>query len=289
MRLGTGPDGGSFGPIGNTLCETLNEVRKTSLVRCIALRSAGSVFNIFAVANDSLQLGLGQEDLIAEAFLDGKGTGGDNLRAVALMHSTPIGIMVRKGSGITDLSQIVRAVVNRGVKGSGMYANSIAILNAMNLKESDLASVTFMPPTDVEKAFCEGRVDVFINAIAHPSDTYRRLRACGGEFIDIPSDVMKKMMQGSAYLRPMKIAAGMYDDQQKQVNTIGARNLLITNSTADEEAIFRVASLINSKYKYMLSKQPHMSSMVLMRPGDAASLPVPMHPGALRALQSSKP
>ena len=289
MVLGTGPDGGSFGPIGNTLCETLNEVRKTSLVRCVVLRSAGSVFNIFAVANGSLQLGFGQEDLIAKNFLDDKVKGGDALRTVALMHTSPIGIMVRKASGITKLSQITGGIVNRGAKGSGMYANSTAVLNAMNLKDSDLAGVTFMPPTDFEEAFCEGKVDVFINAIAHPSDTYRRLRACGGEFIDLPSDVMKKMMQNSVYLRPMEIAAGLYDAEQKQVNTLGARNLLITNSTVDEEAIFRVASLINSKYKYMMSKQPYMSSVVLMRPSDAGSLPVPLHPGALRALQPSKP
>lgn len=88
MVLGTGPDGGSFGPIGNTLCETLNEVRKTSLVRCVVLRSAGSVFNIFAVANGSLQLGFGQEDLIAKTFLDDKVKGSDALRTVALIHTT---------------------------------------------------------------------------------------------------------------------------------------------------------------------------------------------------------
>ena len=67
IHLGTGPESGSFGAIGDTLCETLNAVRKTTLVRCIPLRSAGSSFNIQAVANGSLQLGMGQEDLVAQA------------------------------------------------------------------------------------------------------------------------------------------------------------------------------------------------------------------------------
>lgn len=289
MQLGAGPDGGSFGPIGNTLCDTLNEARKTTLVRCVALRSAGSVFNIYAVANGSLQLGFGQEDLIAEAFASSDAKGGDTLRTVALMHTSPIGIMVRKASGITELSQIRKGIVNKGSKGSGIYANSTALLNAMKLKDSDLAGVTFMPPTEFEKAFCEGKVDVFINAIAHPSELYRRLRACGGEFIDISPDVMLKMQQDNAFLKPMDINAGLYDAAQKQVKTLGMRNLLISNSTVDEEAIFRVTSLINSKYKYMLGKQPYMSSVVLMRRSDVDSLAVPLHPGALRALQASKP
>ena len=289
MQLGAGPWGGSFGPIGSTLCDTLNEARKTTLVRCVAVKSAGSVFNIYAVANGSLQLGFGQEDLIAEAFASSEAKGGNTLRTVALMHASPIGIMVRKASGITELSQIRKGIVNRGNKGSGFYLTSRALLNAMNLKDSDLAGVTYMAPAEFEKAFCEGKADVFINAIAHPSDLYRRLRACGGEFIGIPPDVMQKLQKDNPFLKPMDISAGMYDAEQQQVKTLGLRNLLISNSTVDEEAIFRVASLINSKHKYMQSKQPYMSSVVLMRPSDIDSLAAPLHPGALRALQASKP
>lgn len=62
MHLGTGPEGGTFSSIGNTLCDTLNEASPSSPVRCVPLRSAGSIFNIYAVANGSLQLGLGQEE-----------------------------------------------------------------------------------------------------------------------------------------------------------------------------------------------------------------------------------
>ena len=35
MQIGTGPSGGSFGPIGETLCETMNKVRPSTLVRCV--------------------------------------------------------------------------------------------------------------------------------------------------------------------------------------------------------------------------------------------------------------
>lgn len=284
MQLGTGPDGGSFGPIGNTLCDTLNKVRKTSLVRCVPLRSAGSVFNIYAVANGSLQLGFGQEDLIAEAFANSEAKGGNTLRTVALLHNTPIGIIVRKASGITELSQIRQGVVNKGLKGSGIYANATAVLKALNLEERDLAGVTFLSNADLERGFCEGKVDVFFNAIAHPSELYRRLRACGGEFLDIPPAIMQKMMADNPWLRPMEITAGMYDAQQPVVKTLGMRNVLISNSSVDEEAIFRVANLINIKYKEMQARQPYLASMKLMSPSDVASLAAPMHPGALRAL-----
>jgi TRAP transporter TAXI family solute receptor len=289
VRLGAGPEGGSFGPIGDTLCDAMNKVRTNTLVRCVPLRSAGSVFNIYAVANGSLQLGFGQEDLVAEAFLSDETKGGNTLRTVALMHNSPIGIMVRRGSGITELSQIRQGVVNKGNKGSGIYANASAVLKAMNLEERDLAGVTFLPPTEFERAFCEGRVDVIFNALAHPSELYRRLRACGGEFLDIPPDVMQKMMADNTWLRPMDIAAGMYDAQQPQVKTLGMRNLLISNSLVDEETVYRVTKLINAQYKTMQSKQPYLASMTLMTRSDVSTLAVPLHPGALRALQESRP
>jgi TRAP transporter TAXI family solute receptor len=288
VQLGAGPEGGSFGPIGNTLCDTINQERVNTLVRCVAIRSAGSVFNIYAVANGSIQLGFGQEDLVGEAFLKKDTRGGSGLRTVALMHKSPIGIMVRKASGITSLAQIRQGVVNKGNRGSGIYANATAVLKAMDLEDKDLAGVTFMPPVEFEKAFCEGRVDVIFNALAHPSQLYSRLRACGGEFLDIPPDIMAKMMKNNPWIRPMEIAAGMYDPEQREVKTLGMRNVLVSSAAVDEEAIYRVAQLINTEYKNMQAKQPYLSSMQLMTPQDVATLAVPLHAGALRALNKKK-
>ena len=289
MQIGTGPEGGSFGPIGDTLCDTLNKVRASSLVRCVPLPSAGSVFNVYAVANGSLQLGLGQEDVVAEAFLNSEAKGGSSLRTVALMHVSPIGIMVRKASSITELSQIRQGVVNKGIKGSGIFANATAVLKALDLEERDLAGVSFLSTSSFERAFCEGKVDVIFNALAHPSALYRRLRACGGEFLDIPPDIMKKMMSENPWLRPMEIPAGLYDTNQKQVKTLGLRNVLVTNASVDQEAIYRVASLINLKYPEMVATQPLLASMTLINLDDVKTLAVPLHLGALQVLNGNRP
>ena len=289
VQVGAGPEGGSFGPIGNTLCEALNAARKTNLVRCIAVATAGSVFNIHAVANGSLQLGLAQEDLLGQGFGKGAVKGGEQLRTVALMHNSPIGIMVRKASGITELSQIRRGVVNMGNKGAGYHANAMAVLKAMNLRESDFAGVTYLQPTAFIQAFCEGRVDVIFNALAHPSGQYRQLRACGGEFLSIPPNITQQMMQDNAWLRPMSIPAGMYDPEQNEVKTLGMRNLLFTHARVDEEAIYRVASLLASRYAALQASQSNLSSMVLLKQNDLGQLAVPLHPGALRALQRRVP
>lgn len=289
MQLGSGSLGGSFLPIGNTLCETLNAARKTTLVRCVPEYSAGSVFNIHAVANGALQLGLSQEDLLAELYGDSAVRRGAQLRTVALLHNSPIAIMVRKAVGITGLPQIRKGVMNLGNKGAGDYANAMALLKVMNLRETDFAGVTYLRPDASVKAFCEGKVDIVINALAHPSPMYQQLRGCGGEFLNIPHDVIKKMIQENRWLKPMSIPAGMYDPEQAEVKTLGMRNFLFTQEGVDAEAIFRVATLLISQYKNLQTSQPNLSSMVLLGPNDINGLAVPLHQGALRALQRRVP
>lgn len=289
MQLGTGPGGGSFAPIGNALCEALNAARKKNLVRCVPVATAGSLFNAHAVANYSLQLGLGQEDLVGKTYVNSAVNGGTQLRTVAIMHSSPIGIMVRKAAGINDLSQIRRGVVNLGNRGSGDHANALAVLKAMRLRESDLAGVAFLPLDASIQAFCDGRVDVVINALAHPAQSYRQLRTCGGEFLSITPEVIQQMRQNDAWLRPMSIPAGIYDPEQKEVITLGMRNLLFTHSRVDDEAIFRVATLLASQHALLQASEPSLSTMALLKEGDVHQLAVPLHPGAMRALKRRVP
>ena len=132
-------------------------------------------------------------------------------------------------------------------------------------------------------------MDVFFNVLAHPSDLYRRLRACGGEFLDIPPQIMQKMMAQNVWLRQMDIPSGIYDPEQKTVKTLGMRNLLIANADVDEVAIFRIKSLILEKYKTMQAQQPYLESMRILLKEEVNSLAIPLHPGALRAIERSTP
>lgn len=285
MLLGAGPEAGSLGTIGSTLCETLNAARKSALVRCVLVQSAGSVFNIHAAANGSLQLGLGQEQIVNQVYGNSAIKGGSGLRTVAILHSSPISIMVRKASGITDLSQIRQRVVNIDIKGSGIHFIARAMLQAMNFRESDFADLTFLPPATFTQAFCEGKMDVIFSSLAQPSEQHRKMRACGGEFLDIPADLINKMAAANVRLRPLVIPAGLYDPAQREVRTAGTRYLLVTHRGVDEEAISRVATQIARQNKTLQASQPIFASLVPMTQDDVDQLVVPLHPGAMRAFR----
>ena len=289
LQLGTGPQGGAFRPIGNALCDAVNEDRGRTLVRCVPVATAGTTFNLQAVADGSLQLALAQEDLLAEMAASPQSVHGRDLRVVALMHTSPIAIMVRKSAGITSLHQIAGKVVNLGNRGSGQFAITAAILKALDLRIENLGGVTYAATSEFERLFCEGKVDVVVEAVAHPADVFRKLRACGGEFLDVPQAVQQRMKTDNRYLTAMAIPARTYDGQDQAVTTLGMRNVLVTNASVANEAIFRFTLSLQARLAQAQAAQPVLRSVGPTTLATQDSLPVPLHPGAARALAKGQP
>lgn len=286
LLMGTGPDGGSYSPLGNAVCNMLNAHRQATLVRCVPVPSAGAVFNIHAVANGLLQLGIAQEDLVFKAASEAVREDGRALRIVALLHESSIGIMVRKAAGITELGQLRNAVVNVGNLGSATSADADTLLKALELDNSKLKGATRYTPDVYVKAFCDGQIDVVINSVAHPAEQFQRLRQCGGEFLEIPAAISQRMMAINPMLRPMRIEAGVYDGAQKPVSTLGIRNFLISRAGVDGEAIFRLVTKLQTNLGAMQASEKTMGTVRMLKPSDLDRLPVPAHPGTLRALDA---
>jgi TRAP transporter TAXI family solute receptor len=284
LMLGTGSVGGAFRPIGESLCDAVNEDRRGSLVRCVPVGTAGTVFNLHAVVNGSIQLGIAQEDIAAEFFRNRSVNHAGDLRVIALLHNSPIVVMAHKSAGVTELSQIRGKTLNMGNRGSGQFAIATSLLKALDLKPEDFAALSYMPTVDFERAFCERKVDVVLEAVAHPSALFQKLRACGGEFVEITPGVVSRLIADNPRLAPMVVSAGTYAGQERDVKTLGMRNVLVTSASVDEEAVFRLASTVRRRYEQLKSEQPMLGSMALPDTSQAASLPVPLHAGALRAL-----
>ena len=287
MQMGTGSTGGAFRPIGDAVCEAVNKDRRTSLVRCMAVATAGSTFNINAVASGAMQLGIAQEDLVAKLYRDTQQTRSQNLRTVAMLHESPIAVIVNKAAGITELHQIAGKSMNLGNRGSGQFTITAAILRALDLRPDDLGGVSYLATSEFERAFCDKKVDVVVEAVAHPSALFEQLLACGGQFIDIPAPVVARMIAENPFLMVMDIAAKTYDEQAVKVSTLGMRNVLITSAQVSEEAVFRLTTSLLQREDQLRSSQALLRSMPPVAQNRQGALPAPLHPGAARALQSA--
>lgn len=285
MSLGTGPAGGAFRPVGESLCDALNEDRRRTLVRCVPVATAGSAFNLNAVAGGQLQLGIAQEDLLAgfDASADPAQRGA--LRAVAVLHTSPIAVVARGNLGVQTLQQIVGKRVNLGNRGSGQFAIVASLLEAAAIRVDQLGGTTHLSTTQFERAFCDGEVDVVVEAVAHPSKLFEHLLACGGRFVDIPPEVAARMQARNRFLASMSIPAGTYATQPQAVNTLGMRNVLFTNRNVGEEAVRRLTESLGLRYADLRAQQPLLASMP--SPSQPTPPVVPLHRGAEQALLAS--
>ncbi len=288
LQLGTGPTVGAFSPIGRSLCDAVNEDRSRTLVRCVPVATAGSVFNLTAVSIGQLQLGIAQEDLYAAAVASNSPEAA-GLRSIAVLHASPIAVVVRTKSGVENLNQLAGKVMNLGNRGSGQFAITAALLKALNLKVSDLAGVTYGTTNEFEKLFCEGKVDVVVEAVAHPSSVFEKLYACGGHILSIPAEVARAMQASNPYLKPMVIASSTYASQTQSIQTLGMRNVLFTHTQTDAQAVQRFTTALASRTQQLRSTQPLLSSMPNLTLANTGALPAPLHTGAARALQESRP
>ncbi len=151
LSLGTGTQGGAFWPIGESLCRQVNLQRAQQQIRCVASPTAGSVYNLNAVAHGRLQLGIAQEDLVLDHVGGRRGPGFDSLRLVAVLHDSPVSVVVRRSAGISELSQIKGLRINLGNRGSGQFTVSSAIVAALGLQEKDFAAVLYEPTSAFER------------------------------------------------------------------------------------------------------------------------------------------
>jgi TRAP transporter TAXI family solute receptor len=283
LNLGAGPLGGGSRPVGEALCDAVNAERRTTHVRCVAVGTAGSTFNLESVMSGRLLMGLAQEDRVHQIRQDPKRPGAQALRVVAVTHESPIAVMVGPQSGITELGQLAGKRVNLGSQGSDQFTVTQALLAALDLRVDQLAAATYLPASALEPSLCGNEVDVVVKAVAHPSPLFQRLLACGCRFIEIPPEVVTRMRAGNRWLVPMSIAANSYDGQSQPVASVGTRNVLVARSSVDTETVFRLARTLRHHHAELRREHPMLASMPRPETILPDSLPAPLHEGAARA------
>jgi TRAP transporter TAXI family solute receptor len=79
---------------------------------------------------------------------------------------------------------------------------------------------------------------------------------------------------------PYTIPAGLYPNQEKDINTIAQPNFLAVNDRVDEEHVYLLTKTIYENLPFLTAIHPATKEMAIERA--MGGLPVPLHPGAAR-------
>jgi TRAP transporter TAXI family solute receptor len=285
LALGTSSSGGVYYPVGEAICALINAGRIEHRIRCAAYTTGGSVYNIQALQSGELDLAITRADLAYQAY---RGEGefasmgaNRNLRAITNLYSQPVAVVAKADSGIKSLDQAQGKRVNIGNLGSGKRTIAELIFDIEHWSSKNFKQTLELSSEDSEKAFCEGRVDVLIEALGMPSAFYDRLtQKCNGMFVPLSDSLIAGIRKRAPFFFVDTIPGGVYPHNPAGVRTVGIKVVLITTSRVHPYSIRVVAQsmfddLAKLRARSRALSQATTQSMLL------EGINIPFHEGAL--------
>lgn len=296
FRIATGSAAGTYFPIGMGIataissppgsrgCKDGGSCGVPGLV-AVARTSDGSVANVEAVAKGNVDAGLAQADIIAGAF-NGEGLYFRrgrlaNLRVIANLYPENVHLVVRKGSGIRQVSDLIGKRVSIDRPGSGTRLNVEAILGAYNIRLGQLRTVE-VDPGDAVNLFTADALDAFFLIAGYPASAVFDVTELGlADLVPIGGGTADAALQRYRFFSRDIIPAGTYKGIPA-VATLSIGTQLVVSDSADADLIYEITKALWTPRNRPLLEQSHAKAKLIRQETALVGVATPLHPGAER-------
>ncbi len=276
IRLMTGPQGGSWYPLGGAIANIAGKEG----IRVQVLPGAG-VANVKAVNAGKADMGFGNsistvDGVAGRAPFDEKTT---NVCNVATLYPQYFQIVVNADSGINSLADAKGKSIAVQPRGNTAEFISQQMLEVYGLKYTDMGRVSYVSYTDAVSLMKDNNAQLFTLGTLIPASAIMDLAAAREvKLLDVPDDKFQAMRKLNPGYTKLTIPAGTYPKQTKDVQVVGYATHLIARCNLDEKVVYEVVKgLVDNKSdlasiaKVMGDINPKMMS---------EDIGVPLHKGA---------
>lgn len=278
VRLMTGPQGGSWYPLGGAIA---NIADKAGL-KVQVLPGAG-IANVKGVDGGKADLGFGNsistvDGVAGRAPFD---TPTKNVCNVASLYPQYYQVVANADSGINSLGDLKGKSLAVQPKGNTAEFISAQSLEVYGLKYGDMGRVSYVSYTDAVSLMKDNNAQAFTLGTTVPASAIMDLASARDiKLIGIPDDKFQAMRKLNPGYTKLVIPAGSYPKQTADVPTIGYATHVIARCDLDENVVYKVLKgMVDNKAdlaaiaKAMASITPKMM---------AEDIGVPMHKGAIK-------
>ena len=208
LSFGTGGDTGTYYGFGSVLA---NYVSTNSDCKVTALTSGGSQANVEDLTNGNVQIAFVQSDVMNYAYngqrlFENPVTG---FSVVAQLYQEQVQI-VTTNPDIKTVADLAGKKVSIGAAGSGVYFNAIDVLNAYDLKESDISAV-YQSFGDSAESLKDGKIDAAFIVAGAPTTAITDLATAGSVYlVSLDDSHVQSLLSASPYYTAATIKAGTY-------------------------------------------------------------------------------
>ena len=208
LSFGTGGDTGTYYGFGSVLA---NYVSTNSDCKVTALTSGGSQAHVEDLTNVNVQIAFVQSDVMNYAYngqrlFESPVTG---FSVVAQLYQEQVQI-VTTNPDIKTVADLAGKKVSIGAAGSGVYFNAIDVLNAYDLKESDISAV-YQSFGDSAESLKDGKIDAAFIVAGAPTTAITDLATAGSVYlVSLDDSHVQSLLSASPYYTAATIKAGTY-------------------------------------------------------------------------------
>ncbi len=285
VTIGTGGVAGVYYPTGGAICRMVNKDRKSHGIRCSVESTGGSVYNLNAIREGELDMGVVQSDWQHHAY---HGTdrfqsrGNQGLRAVFSVHPEPFTVLARRDSGIKRFEDLKGKRVNVGNPGSGQRGNMEMLMRLHGWDYTVFKLASELKSSEQAQALCDNKVDAIVFTVGHPNGSIKEATtACDAVLVPVTGPMIDKLVEQHDYYRTATIPGGMYQGNPDDVQTFGVGATFVSSTNTSPDTIYVVVKSVFENMKYFRRLHPafaHLKEEQMVSDG----LSAPLHAGALR-------
>ena len=285
ITIGTGGQTGVYYVVGQSICKLVNRGQAEHDIKCTAPSTGGSVANINAIKEGSMDMGVAQSDWQAYAY---EGTpefeGGkfEDLRAVFSVHGEPFTVVARDDSGIESFADLKGKRVNIGNPGSGQRGTMEVIMDSLGWTNDDFALASELKSAEQSAALGDNKVDAIVFTVGHPNGSIQEATTTtDASLISVEGPEIDTLVDENSYYAKATIPGGMYKGSDEDTNTFGVKATFVSSASVDEEVIYQVVKAVFDNFDRFKGLHPAFANLT-QEDMIADGLTAPLHPGAER-------
>lgn len=278
VRLMTGPQGGSWYPLGGALANILGEKGTNMQV----LPGAG-VANVRAVSEGKSDLGFGNSISTVDGVA-GRApfeSAQENVCNVATLYPQYFQIVANADAGIDTFADVKGKSMAIQPRGNTAEFVTAQMLEVFDMSYDDLSRVSHVSYTDAVSLLRDNNAQVFTLGTTVPASSIMDLASSRDiKIIPISDETFAKMQELNPGYTKLTIPAGSYPGQTEDVQAVGYATHIIARCDLD-------ADIVHSLLEGMVENKDDLTSIVRVMANTtpevmATDTGVPMHAGAER-------
>jgi TRAP transporter TAXI family solute receptor len=278
VRLMTGPQGGSWYPLGGAIANIGDQAG----LKVQVLPGAG-IANVKAIQAGKADFGFANsistvDGVAGRAPFDAKAT---NVCNVATLYPQYFQVVANADSGVKSLADLKGKPIAVQPKGNTAEFISQQALEVYGLKYDDMSRVSYVSYTDAVSLMKDNNAQAFTLGTTVPASAIMDLASARDiTLVSIPDDKFQAMRKLNPGYTKLVIPAGSYPKQTADVQTIGYATHVIARCDLADDVVYKVLKgIVDHKAdltaiaKAMAPTTPKMM---------AEDIGVPLHKGALK-------